>query len=712
MYTLGIDLGTTYSAAAIWEDGRTQAFDLGERSPQIPSVVAIKPDGEVLVGEAAERRAVTDPTRTAREFKRRFGDPTPLVLGGVPFGVEALQAQLVRAIVQRVRVQRGEDPAAIALTHPANYGPYKQDLLREVLRLAEVPDAVLLTEPQAAAIHYATQAPVAEDEIVAVYDFGGGTFDATLLRRTTTGFEMIGQPEGLERLGGIDFDHAVYAHVTSTVGEAVNLLDLDDPSHQSAVARLRDECRSAKEALSSDTDVAIPVMLPTITTEVRLTRREFENMIRPRVEETIACLRRVMRDSGVEPQDIGRILLVGGSSRIPLVGQLVTQAFERPVVMDAHPKFAVSMGAARHAASTVTGIPEVPAPPVPPVPPTGPMPAGAPPPSRKKPVLIGAIAAALLLIAAIAFFATRGDGDGTAAVVASDSSDVSTDTSSTDTASSDEEPVLSESTIVFASNRNGDDDLYSLDVDEEGADPVQLHQDTGFDGVPAISHDRRFIAYEHADDPTNATGPRSLMIMRADGSGQQTLDADISPDGRPSWSPDDTQIVYPDVVDGGIDLTIITIESLETKTLVTDPEVVSDPSWSPDGTLVTFTKNTPEGQQVFVVPVDESGPPSLLINDGGAADADWSPDGSRIVYDGQRDTEAVLAIVNADGSDRQQLFAADGGFAVDPFWAPDDDRVVFTTNQDGNTEIYVINADGSDARRLTENDSADANPTW
>src|SRR2546421_6026097 len=110
MYTLGIDLGTTYSAAAIFEDGRTYVFDLGERSPQIPSVVAVKPDGEVLVGEAAERRAVMDPTRTAREFKRRLGDPTPLVLGGVPFGVEALPAQLVRAIVQRVRVQPGGAP--------------------------------------------------------------------------------------------------------------------------------------------------------------------------------------------------------------------------------------------------------------------------------------------------------------------------------------------------------------------------------------------------------------------------------------------------------------------------------------------------------------------------------------------------------------------------------------------------------------------------
>ena len=305
MYTLGIDLGTTYSAVAVFEDGRPQVFDLGERSPQIPSVVAVKPDGEVLVGEAAERRSVTDPTRTAREFKRRLGDPTPLVLGGVPFGVEALEAQLVAAIVRRVRLQRGGDPDQIAPTHPANYGPYKQDLLQEVLRLADVTNATLLTEPQAAAIHYATQAQVGDDEIVAVYDFGGGTFDATLLRRTGATFELIGEPEGLERLGGIDFDHAVYAHVRASVGNAFDLLDLDDPSHQSAVARLRDECRSAKEALSSDTDVGIPVLLPTITTEVRLTRREFEDMIRPRVDETIACLGRVRADRRCKPRTWG-----------------------------------------------------------------------------------------------------------------------------------------------------------------------------------------------------------------------------------------------------------------------------------------------------------------------------------------------------------------------------------------------------------------------
>jgi len=345
-YSLGVDLGTTYSAAAIARADRLEIFQLGERAATIPSIVLLRADGEVLTGEAAERRALAEPTRTGREFKRRLGDPTPIILGGTPYGAEALLAHLLRSIVDRVSQQLGERPAAIALCHPAAYGAYKLDLLQQAVRQADIGDVTLLTEPEAAALDYARQERVPSGTVIAIYDFGGGTFDATILRKTDAGFEALGQPEGLERLGGIDFDEALFRRALDVVTASGVAVDANDPATMAAIARLRDECRRAKEALSSDTDATIPIFLPGIQTEMRLTRAEFEDMIRPRIHETIAALGRATRSAGLEFGAIDRILLVGGSSRIPLVAEMVRDATGRPVAVDAHPKHTMAMGAA------------------------------------------------------------------------------------------------------------------------------------------------------------------------------------------------------------------------------------------------------------------------------------------------------------------------------------------------------------------------------
>jgi len=352
-YALGVDLGTTYSAAAVADGGRAEVFTLGTVAPAIPSIVVLRADGEVLVGEAADRRALTEPTRTAREFKRRLGDPAPLVLGGTPYGAEALMARMLRWIVDAVSQRQGGAPALVAITHPANYGPYKLDLLNEMVRLADIGPVTFVTEPEAAAINYAERDRLDPGQIVAVYDFGGGTFDAAVLRKTASGFELLGRPEGMDRLGGIDFDQAVFSHVNDAVDGRIQEADTSDPSVRSALARLRTDCRAAKESLSTDTDVTIPVALPGLNTEVRLTRPEFEAMVRPRLEETVASLERAVRSTGFEMSQIEKILLVGGSSRIPLVAEMVRAATGRPTAVDAHPKFAIALGAASHAADVV-----------------------------------------------------------------------------------------------------------------------------------------------------------------------------------------------------------------------------------------------------------------------------------------------------------------------------------------------------------------------
>jgi molecular chaperone DnaK len=349
-YSLGVDLGTTYTAAAIYRNGQVEIATLGNRAAAIPSVVLLREDETVLTGDAASRRGVTEPDRVAREFKRRVGDTTPIFLGGAPYSAEALMGKLLRAAVDEVSQREGGPPDRIAVTHPANWGPFKKDLLAQSITVADLSNVETLTEPEAAAIHYAHNARVDPGDVVAVYDLGGGTFDAAVLRKTPTGFEILGQPEGIERLGGIDFDAAVFAHVARSLGGALENLDEDDPNAMAAVARLRQECVDAKEALSGDTDASIPVMLPDLQTEVRLTRTEFEGMVRPALADTITALHRALRSAKVEPDQVKAVLLVGGSSRIPLVAQLVGAELGRPVAVDAHPKHSIALGAALAAA--------------------------------------------------------------------------------------------------------------------------------------------------------------------------------------------------------------------------------------------------------------------------------------------------------------------------------------------------------------------------
>jgi molecular chaperone DnaK len=352
-YHLGVDVGTTFTAAAISRDRRAEVVSLGTRRLEIPSLAFLDEDGNLLLGEAADRRMAAggDPNRLAREFKRRLGDPTPILLGGAPFSADSLMVSMLRAVVEIVGVREGGPADSVAVTRPANWGEYKRDLLDQAIRQAEVASVITVVEPQAAAVHYASTTRVFAGDVVGVYDLGGGTFDAAVLRKTPSGFEPLGQPDGIERLGGIDFDEAVFNHVTGSVGDALSNVDLDDPGVVAALARLRRDCTDAKEALSSDTDAVVSVVLPSGRVEVRLTRAEFERMIRPSLTSTMQTLRRVMQSADIDPQDVSAIVLVGGSSRIPLVAQMATETFGRPVAVDLHPKHAIALGAAQLAAT-------------------------------------------------------------------------------------------------------------------------------------------------------------------------------------------------------------------------------------------------------------------------------------------------------------------------------------------------------------------------
>lgn len=408
-YALGIDVGTTFTAAAVYRDSGPSIVQLGTHRAEIPSVVVFRGDDTVLTGDAAERRSRTEPDRVAREFKRRFGDETPMFIGGSPRSPEMITSRLLRDVVDSVIEREGGPPTeGIAVTHPASWSEYKRNVLEQAVRMAGLSNVTLLAEPIAAAVHYASLERVPDDALIAVYDLGGGTFDAAVVAKRGERFELGGEPEGIERLGGVDFDAAVLEHVRTQLGDALDDLDLTGTE----AVRLRADCIEAKEALSTDTDVTVTALTAGREVSARLTRGEFEEMIRPVLDTSIEALRRALASAGARPADLHAVLLVGGSSRIPLVAELVGNAFGRPVAVDVHPKHSIALGAARYVAHAQAGAP-VPTPPptsmVPPPPPASGRSGG-----RGK--LIAAVAAvlALLGVGVVAAASLGSGGDGTA----------------------------------------------------------------------------------------------------------------------------------------------------------------------------------------------------------------------------------------------------------------------------------------------------------
>jgi molecular chaperone DnaK len=358
-YWLGIDVGTTFITAAICREdagGHTppEVVPLGSRSAALRSVVYLGRDGQVLVGEAAERRAAAEPDRVIRELKRYLGDEVPILIGGIPHSAPELTASVVSWIVDRVAQQEGGPARGVTLTHPASWTASNIQAVADALSAVPLPKVTFCAEPQAVAAAYSMREWIDIGSTVAVYDLGGGTFDVAVLRKTgDKTFCTLGIPEGIGRLGGTDFDDAVFGHVLAAV-PALSELEpeaAEEGRLQRSFALCRRECTDAKEALSVDTEVTIPVLLPRIQSQVHLTRAEFEDLICPQVAETVEALRRTLRSADVAPEDLDAVLLVGGSSRMPLVAQLLSAELGRPVAVDPDPQAAIALGAA------VSGLP-------------------------------------------------------------------------------------------------------------------------------------------------------------------------------------------------------------------------------------------------------------------------------------------------------------------------------------------------------------------
>ncbi|WP_125131228.1 Hsp70 family protein [Microbacterium sp. 10M-3C3] len=353
-YFLAIDIGTsrTSAATARWApDGSLIAapFALGRSSDNTPTV-AFAADGDVLFGDAAERRGATQPDRLIREFKRRVGDDVPILAGDRAFTPEELYAEAVDWVARAVIEREGATPAGIALTVPAAWGAYRAEHVRDAIAVRGWRDVLIVTEPEAAARHYEASSPLAAGRALAVYDFGGGTFDAVVLRKEADGsVHLVGQPSGLADLGGADFDDLLVRHVVRAAHvDAVQLSG--DVAGRMALAALRRECVEAKESLSFDSEAVVPVLVSNDQRTVRVSRDEFELMIADDLERTLAAFEDALETAGTAAADIEAILLTGGSSRIPRVAQMLSERFDRPIAVDADPKAIIALGAARIAA--------------------------------------------------------------------------------------------------------------------------------------------------------------------------------------------------------------------------------------------------------------------------------------------------------------------------------------------------------------------------
>jgi Ethanolamine utilization protein EutJ (predicted chaperonin) len=383
-FRLGIDFGTSNTVAVLgWPDGAVRPV-LFDGSPGLASAVCVQPDGTLLVGRDAVHTARMNPAAFEPHPKRLVDDGTVL-LGDVELPVTDVIAAVLRRVADETRRVAGGLPAAVTMTCPAAWGPRRREVLATAAGAAGLGTPEFIAEPVAAARHLTTLAggAVPVGGHVVVYDFGAGTFDASVVRRTDDGFEILAA-EGLSDTGGLDIDAAIMALLGATYADRDpaawgRLTEPRDPDDRRAARTLWDDVRAAKEMLSRT--AATVVHVPLLDVDVPLGRVQFDHLVRPVIERTIAATRAGIRAAGLANTDIDGVFLVGGSSRIPLAATLLHRALGvAPTVLE-QPELVVAQGSLTGATprppAPAAALPVAPAPL--PAPPAEPAPAASAP---------------------------------------------------------------------------------------------------------------------------------------------------------------------------------------------------------------------------------------------------------------------------------------------------------------------------------------------
>jgi Tol biopolymer transport system component len=578
---------------------------------------------------------------------------------------------------------------------------------------------------------------------VAVYDLGGGTFDVCVLEKTGDGFTILGSPEGIEQLGGVDFDEAVFQHVVGALGPAMEQLDLDSIEGRTALTRLRRDCVEAKEALSVDVDTTIPVTLPGRSTSVRLTRAELETLIAPALEQTVDATDRALRAAGTTSDQLTAIVLVGGSSRIPLVSHLLQSRFSTPTALDTHPKHDIALGAVQYSNDTATNsiaslapvgettpLAAVGAPVIGTAPSRLPKPSRDPLSSQTKRLIAmaagGVAALAVIVVVAIQLLSgssdkpnSTGGPSGGPASTSAPSSATPSKTVPTRKALPVAPTPLTASELVIPVENGAGRRLYLADVTKPGqrrplSNLASGNAASGDDSGPVVSPDRRSMIFSRSTPAAKS----SLWVAGVDGGGARPLFAKTPAQcadsiARPAWiktnpsqlvtvcTAGKTTGVYLLDTDGKVLRTVFTLA-------VAPGRVISDPAVSPDGTRVAFQAQQIPGTGIYTVPLTGGTPRQLTT--GADADPAWSPtEPGRIAYRHYLtgDSWAIFltdvagttpicpreTVANPLGGGRLCQFTDGSTLDQDPTWSPNGKELAFRRGPLDSARIYVAPVD-------------------
>jgi molecular chaperone DnaK len=350
MSVLAVDLGTSNTVAVLSAHDRPPRVVEVEGSATMPSAVFAGDDGRLVVGREAERRARLNPARFEPNPKRRVDEGTLLLGDRVVPVSEAFAAVLGKVAEETSRQLGGAKPDEVRLTHPAQWGPVRRNVLLSAARQAGLgTNLVLIPEPVAAAAHFASfpGRTLTPGQALAVYDLGAGTFDVAIVGVTQTGFTVLAEA-GLPDLGGLDVDQALVQHVGSQVSHRdphawQRLMMPQSTADRRAQRALREDVRAAKEALSGHPQTDMP--LPEPFHDVLITRAELETLIRPNLVRSAELLGATIRQAGLSPDRLAGVYLVGGSSRIPLVATLISEQLRIVATNLDQPETAVALGA-------------------------------------------------------------------------------------------------------------------------------------------------------------------------------------------------------------------------------------------------------------------------------------------------------------------------------------------------------------------------------
>lgn len=343
---IGIDLGTTNSCVAVMEGGKPVVITNPEGSRTTPSIVSFSKTGERLVGDLAKRQAITHPDKTVRSIKRKMGTNSRVDIDGKSYSPQEISAMILQKMKSDAESYLGESVTEAVITVPAYFNDAQRQATKDAGKIAGLDVKRIINEPTAAALAYGLDNE--KEQTIMVYDLGGGTFDVSIIDIGDGVIEVLAT-NGDNHLGGDDFDQRIIDHL---IREFQKEEGVDLSGEKMAMQRLKDAAENAKKELSNmtSTDINIPFIYANEdgykNLSVRLTRADFDRLTADLVERTMTPVRNALSDAGLQPSQLDKILLVGGSTRIPAVQEAVKKITGKEPSKTLNPDECVAIGAA------------------------------------------------------------------------------------------------------------------------------------------------------------------------------------------------------------------------------------------------------------------------------------------------------------------------------------------------------------------------------